>query len=587
MSDERELIAEREKKVEEIRALGANPYANGFSPTHTAAEIAAKFATQVAAFKPPAESADKKAPPELLSDEDFAVAGRIVALRGFGSMAFVKLLDRSGQIQIQIRKDLIGDAAFAIWKKLERGDFIGAVGSPAIMRTGELTIIAENVVVLTKATRPLPEKWHGLSDQEVRYRQRYVDLVVNPDVREVFRKRSAIVRGIRQFLDARGFLEVETPMMHSIVGGAAARPFTTHHNALDIPLYMRIAPELHLKRLVVGSFERVYEIGRNFRNEGLSRQHNPEFTMLEFYQAYATYEDLMRLTEALFQELAREIADGGEEISYQGQALSLASPWPRIPMKDAVVEAARRGAPPGGSRARRARRRRRAGPLDRSQRRGRPGRRAGRRLAQGREPRRARRGPLRSRGREGAARRSADLRDRVPGRDLTAVASQRRRSDAGRPLRAVHRRPRARQRLLRAERSGRSAGPLCPPGRRQGLRPRRDHGLRRGLLSRAGVRPAADGRGGDRHRSLDHAAHRPALDPRRDLVSAHAAGAVARSHAGPWVRMVRGLAPPARSGAPLAPDAAGRLGGAGGRRPLPGRGRAGAAPDGDPGPRAR
>jgi lysyl-tRNA synthetase, class II len=347
MSDERELIAEREKKVEEIRALGANPYANGFSPTHTAAEIAAKFAAEVAGFKPPADTADKKAPPDLLSDEHFAVAGRIVDYRGFGKMAFVKLLDRSGQIQIQIRKDLIGDAAFAIWKKLERGDFIGAVGSPAIMRTGELTIIAENVVVLTKAIRSLPEKFHGLSDQEIRYRQRYVDLVVNPEVREVFRKRSAIVRSIRSFLDARGFLEVETPMMHSIVGGAAARPFTTHHNALDLPLNMRIAPELHLKRLVVGSLERVYEIGRNFRNEGLSRQHNPEFTMLEFYQAYATYEDLMQLTETLFQELALEIA-GGAEIHYQGQAVSFASPWPRIPMRDAIVEASRRALLPGG-----------------------------------------------------------------------------------------------------------------------------------------------------------------------------------------------------------------------------------------------
>ena len=347
MSDERELIAEREKKVEEIRALGANPYANGFSPTHTAAEIAAKFATEVAAFQPPAETADKKAPPELLSDDHFAIAGRIVDYRGFGKMAFVKLLDRSGQIQVQIRKDLIGDAAFAIWKKVERGDFIGAVGSPAIMRTGELTIIAENVVVLTKATRSLPEKFHGLSDQEIRYRQRYVDLIVNPEVREVFRKRSAIVRGLRRFLDARGFFEVETPMMHSIVGGAAARPFKTHHNALDLDLNMRIAPELHLKRLVVGSLERVYEIGRNFRNEGLSRQHNPEFTMLEFYQAYATYEDLMTLTETLFQELAREIA-GGVAIVYQGQAVSFASPWPRIPMKDAIVEASRRELLPGG-----------------------------------------------------------------------------------------------------------------------------------------------------------------------------------------------------------------------------------------------
>jgi lysyl-tRNA synthetase class 2 len=343
MSDERELIAEREKKVEEIRALGANPYANGFRPTHTAAEIHAKFA----GVTPPPASAEKGAPPPTLSDEDFAVAGRIVAFRPFGKMAFVKILDRTGEIQIQVRKDLVGDAAFELWKKVERGDFIGAVGSPAIMRTGELTIVAENVRILTKATRPLPEKWHGLSDVEVRYRQRYVDLVVNPEVREVFRKRSAIVAGIRRFLDARGYLEVETPMMHSILGGAAAKPFATHHNALDLDLYMRIAPELYLKRLVVGSFERVYEIGRNFRNEGLSRQHNPEFTMLEFYQAYATYEDLMALTETLFQDLAREIA-GGEALTYQGQPVSLASPWPRIPLKDAVVTASQQGLLPGG-----------------------------------------------------------------------------------------------------------------------------------------------------------------------------------------------------------------------------------------------
>jgi lysyl-tRNA synthetase, class II len=345
MADERELIEERQKKVAEIRALGGNPYANGFVPTHTTAEIVAKFAG--ATPPPPPDGDDGKSGPPLLTDDHFAVAGRIVDFRSFGKMAFVKLLDRTGQIQVQVRKDLIGEAAFALWKKAERGDFIGAVGSPAIMKTGELTIVAENVRILTKATRPLPEKWHGLSDTEVRYRQRYVDLVANPEVREVFRKRSAIVRSIRGFLDARGFLEVETPMMHGIVGGAAAKPFKTHHNALDLDLNMRIAPELHLKRLVVGSFERVYEIGRNFRNEGLSRQHNPEFTMLEFYQAYATYADLMALTETLFRELSREIA-GGEEITYQGQKVSFAGDWPRIPMKDAIVTASGAGLLPAG-----------------------------------------------------------------------------------------------------------------------------------------------------------------------------------------------------------------------------------------------
>jgi lysyl-tRNA synthetase, class II len=345
MADERELIEERQKKAAEIRDLGGNPYANGFVPSHTAAEIVAKFAG--ATPPPPPDGGDGKSGPPLLTDDDFAVAGRIVDFRSFGKMAFVKLLDRSGQIQVQVRKDLIGDAAFALWKKAERGDFIGAVGSPAIMKTGELTIVAETVRILTKATRPLPEKFHGLSDTEVRYRQRYVDLVANPEVREVFRKRSAIVRSVRSFLDARGFLEVETPMLHGIVGGAAAKPFKTHHNALDLDLNMRIAPELHLKRLVVGSFERVYEIGRNFRNEGLSRQHNPEFTMLEFYQAYATYADLMVLTETLFRELSREIA-GGEEITYQGQKVSFAGDWPRIPMKDAIVTASGLGLLPAG-----------------------------------------------------------------------------------------------------------------------------------------------------------------------------------------------------------------------------------------------
>jgi len=338
MADEQELIAEREKKVAEIRALGANPYANGFVPTHTTAEVLSRFAGVTPPAEAPKDKADKGAPPAMLSDEKFAVSGRIVAHRGFGKATFVKILDRAGEIQLYVKKDQVGDVAYELWQKVERGDFVGAIGGVMFTRTGELTILADKAVILTKATRPLPEKWHGLQDVEIRYRQRYVDLVVNPDVREVFRKRTAIVRSIRRFLDARGFMEVETPMMHSILGGAAARPFETHHNALDLDLYMRIAPELYLKRLVVGSFERVYEIGRNFRNEGLSLQHNPEFTMLEFYQAYATYEDLMALTEELFRELAREVA-GGENITYGGQAVSLASPWPRIPMKDAIITA--------------------------------------------------------------------------------------------------------------------------------------------------------------------------------------------------------------------------------------------------------
>ncbi|HVZ74208.1 MAG TPA: lysine--tRNA ligase [Polyangia bacterium] len=345
MADERELIAEREKKVAELRARGVNPYANGFVPTHTTGEIAAKF---VGAKLPESDAPPVKgAPPTLLSPERFRVAGRIVQMRDFGKATFVKLKDRGGELQVWMRKDLVGDAAWEIWAFAERGDFIGAEGGVTITKTGELTIVAEKFQLLTKSTRPLPEKFHGLSDQEIRYRQRYVDLVVNPEVREAFLKRNAIVRGVRRFLDARGFIEVETPMMHSIVGGAAAKPFKTHHNALDLDLNMRIAPELHLKRLVVGGIDRVYEIGRNFRNEGLSRQHNPEFTMLEFYQAYATYDDLMALTETLFQELAREVA-GGERITYQGQNVDLGSPWPRVPMKDAIVWASTNGLIPRG-----------------------------------------------------------------------------------------------------------------------------------------------------------------------------------------------------------------------------------------------
>ncbi len=345
MADEEELIAERQRKVAELRQLGKNPYANGWSPTHTARQITDRFADVPVPAPDPA--APKGAPPVLLSEERFSVAGRIVAYRGFGGMTFVKLLDRTGEIQVWVKKDVVGEAEFEAWKRMERGDFIGATGAAIHTKTGELTILAEKVAILTKSTRSLPEKFHGLSDQELRYRQRYVDLVVNPEVREVFRKRSTIVRSIRRFLDDRGFFEVETPMMHGILGGAAARPFHTHHNALDLNLFMRIAPELHLKRLVVGSFERVYEIGRNFRNEGLSRQHNPEFTMLEFYQAYATYEDLMTLTEQLFTELAREVA-GGETITYGGQTVNLTGPWPRIPMKDAIVQASRAGILAGG-----------------------------------------------------------------------------------------------------------------------------------------------------------------------------------------------------------------------------------------------
>jgi lysyl-tRNA synthetase class 2 len=338
MSDERELIAERERKVAELHQAGQNPYANGFSPKHTAEDVRAWFAAGNLPTANPLTDEPKA--------ERFSVAGRIVALRSFGKAAFAKVRDRSGEIQIWVKQDAVGEKAYGLWKMMERGDFIGAVGPAVLTKTGEQTILAEQMLVLTKATRPLPEKWHGLQDMEIRYRQRYVDLIANPEVREVFLKRAAIVKHLRRFLDARDFVEVETPSMHTILGGAAARPFHTHHNALNMDLTMRIAPELHLKRLVVGGFDRVYEIGRNFRNEGLSRQHNPEFTMLEFYQAYATYQDLMTLTEELFAELAREIC-GGTVISYGGTKVDLGT-FERIPMKDAIIMAVGKGILPAG-----------------------------------------------------------------------------------------------------------------------------------------------------------------------------------------------------------------------------------------------
>jgi len=338
MSDERELIAERERKASELRQAGQNPYANGFSPKHTAGDVHAWFA---------AGNVPTAAP---LTDEPravrFSVAGRIVALRSFGKAAFAKLRDRSGEIQVWVKQDVVGEKSFALWRAMERGDFIGAVGPAVVTKTGERTLIAEELAVLTKAIRPQPEKWHGLQDMEIRYRQRYLDLIANPEVREVFVKRSAIIKHLRRFLDARDFIEVETPAMHTVLGGAAARPFRTHHNALDLDLNMRIAPELHLKRLVVGGFDRVYEIGRNFRNEGLSRQHNPEFTMLEFYQAYATYEDLMALTQELFAELARELC-GATVISYGGAQVDLGA-FERIALKDAIVMAVQKGILPAG-----------------------------------------------------------------------------------------------------------------------------------------------------------------------------------------------------------------------------------------------
>jgi lysyl-tRNA synthetase class 2 len=315
---EREILAQRLKKAEALRALGVNPFGNGHAPAHLAADVQARYGD---------------APLEAIQADPgrWSIAGRVLANRTFGKAAFLRVRDRSGEIQVWVKKDRVGDRAFEIYRLLDVGDVVAAEGAATRTKTGELTVEATSFTILTKSIRPLPEKWHGLADVEQRYRQRYLDLIATPGVRDTFVKRSRIVNVIRRFLDARGYLEVETPVLHKPeeAGGAAARPFETHHNALDLDLKLRIATELHLKRLVVGGLERVYEIGRIFRNEGIDRRHNPEFTSIEFYQAYATHEDLMRLTEELFHALAVEVT-GSATVTFQGQRIDLTPPYPRV-----------------------------------------------------------------------------------------------------------------------------------------------------------------------------------------------------------------------------------------------------------------
>jgi len=317
------FIRERLKKLEDLSRDGIDPYPSTFPVTYQAGDLTSRYA-----------SADDA---RLASVEAVALAGRILSLRGHGKASFAHLKDRTGRIQIYVRQDAVGESAYGLFRRLDVGDFLGVRGRLFRTKTGELTIQADSLVLLAKALRPLPDKWHGLSDVEVRYRQRYVDLIANPSVADVFRRRARIIAEIRRFFDERDFLEVETPMMHPIPGGAAARPFVTHHNALDLSLYLRIAPELHLKRCVVGGLERVYEINRNFRNEGLSTQHNPEFTMLEFYQAYADYQDLMALTEELLARIVRTVC-GSDTVTYQGREISFAPPWPRLSLKEALLK---------------------------------------------------------------------------------------------------------------------------------------------------------------------------------------------------------------------------------------------------------
>jgi lysyl-tRNA synthetase class 2 len=318
-----DVIDNRKMKNAELKAAGVNLFPNDFDVTHTVKDAQALIE----------ESGD----PSQLESKTLAMAGRMMAINKMGKSSFIRFKDRTGQMQAYIQKDKVGDASYDLFKKLDIGDFVGIKGGLFQTRTGEWTILAVELKLICKSSRPLPEKFHGLKDPEKRYRQRYVDLIMNPDVRDIFIKRSKTVQAVRQFLLGRDYMEVETPMMQPMAGGAEATPFITHHNALDMELYLRIAPELYLKRLVVGGFERVFEINRNFRNEGVSTRHNPEFTMVEFYQAYATYTDLMDLTEEMFNYVAKEVT-GSTTITYQENEIDFDKPWKRIPLMDALVE---------------------------------------------------------------------------------------------------------------------------------------------------------------------------------------------------------------------------------------------------------
>ena len=322
-ADENKLIAQRRDKLDQLRTQG-NAFPNDFRRDALAGDLHASYGD--------------------LSAEDLeaqgvrvSLGGRLMSRRIMGKASFSHLQDMSGRIQVFIQRDTVGEETYAAYKKdLDLGDIVGAEGQLFKTKTGELSLRCERLRLLTKALRPLPEKWHGLADQETRYRQRYLDLITNETARRTFQIRVRMIQYLRDYLNARGYLEVETPMMHVIPGGAAARPFITHHHALDMQLYLRIAPELYLKRLVVGGFERVYEINRNFRNEGLSTRHNPEFTMVEFYQAYADYRDLMDLTEDLFRGMAQAVL-GTTTLTHQGNSYDFGQPFRRLSVRDAVI----------------------------------------------------------------------------------------------------------------------------------------------------------------------------------------------------------------------------------------------------------
>lgn len=318
-----ELLAIRRHKLDELRGLGIDPFGKKFEVQHHATDLQ-KY-----------ESYSKEQLGEL--EAEVALAGRIMQKRGMGKAAFAHIQDMTGKVQIYVREDVLGSRLFQAFDILDIGDIVGVRGTVFKTKTGELSVRVKSLDVLAKSLYPLPEKFHGLKDVETRYRQRYIDLIVNPEVKDAFILRSRVIQSMRRYLDSLGYLEVETPTLHAIAGGAAAKPFVTHHNALDMQLYMRIAIELHLKRLIVGGLEKVYEIGRVYRNEGVSTRHNPEFTMMELYGAYLDYEDIMELTEQLISHIAADVL-GSTTIQYQGNEIELAPAWKRVSMVDAVKQ---------------------------------------------------------------------------------------------------------------------------------------------------------------------------------------------------------------------------------------------------------
>ena len=323
MDKKSEIMEKRKQKLKVLINNNINLFPNDFVISHTVRDI---------------KKAIEDVPNSLTeNDPVFVTAGRMMAINRFGKSSFIRFKDRTGQLQAYVRNDKIGVEAYDLFKKLDIGDFVGLSGGMFKTKTGEWTLLVKELKLVCKSTRPLPEKYHGLRDPEKRYRRRYIDLIMNSEVRDIFLKRSKIIQALRTFLLERDFLEVETPMMQPIPGGAEATPFVTHHKALGMDLFLRIAPELYLKRLIIGGFERVFEINRNFRNEGISTRHNPEFTMLEFYQAYATYEDLMDLTEKMFRYVVREVV-GSTSLKYQGNTINLGAEWRRMTLISALEE---------------------------------------------------------------------------------------------------------------------------------------------------------------------------------------------------------------------------------------------------------